>query len=192
MKRQAVEILKGTPKVIAPDEDWLDDGQKVHFSREEDGLGLDFKVEGLLQEEAMQGAEFLSAMAVNQPDKIRFGLKLEEETIDVYLCVQDARIVWIGNLPKFLEVILRKNWEQFIGAKILTARRFQVGISLVGKEVGRASMLDAGDLVEEMSEEVFSEFMSNLGDTLNKHVHVIKIGLFISKSAANGTPLLED
>ncbi|TRO55180.1 hypothetical protein E2P64_07550 [Candidatus Bathyarchaeota archaeon] len=190
MQRQAVEILKGTPKTVV-DDDWLSGGQRVHFSKEEDGLGIDFKVEGLLQEEAVRGAEFLAAMAVNKPDKIRFGLKLEEDSIDVYLCVQDTKIIWLGSLPKFLEVVLRKNWEQFVGAKILTARRFQVGISFVGREVGRASLLDAADLIEDMSEEMFGEIMNTLGATLNQHVYVIKIGLFISKVMADDVPMLE-
>ena len=191
MKRQVVEILKGTPQIIVPEAEWLDGEQKVHFSDEEDGLGIDFKVDGLLQDEAKEGAEFLAAMAVNHPDKIRFGLRLEEDAIDVYLCIQDTRIVWIGSLPKFLEVVLRKNWDQFITAKILTARRFQVGISVVGKEVGRASLLDVADLVEDMSEELFGELMSQLGDTLGQSVYVVKIGLFVTKGSVKDTPLLE-
>jgi len=191
MKIQSVEILKGMPTIVAPENEWLGEGQKVHFSKEDDGLGIDFKVEGLLSQEGTEGAEFLAAMAVNDPSKIRFGLKLGDDDIGVYLCVLDQRIVLLGCLPKFLEVVLRKNWNQFISAKILTARQFQVGISAVGEEVGRGALLEGAELLEDMAEVEFNKLMGRLGDTLGQQVYVVKIGLFISRDLANGNPLLE-
>ena len=149
--------LKGIPRVTE-ESDWLEDNRRIHFSEEEDGLGIEFKTTGGGEREFRDGAEFLASMIVNRPDDICFGLGVDTDEMGIYLCV-DRTNMWLGDIPKPLEIVLRRNWVQFISSRLLTARKFQVGVSLVGKEVDRNMVMDAGELVGDMSENAFNELM---------------------------------
>lgn len=176
-------MLDGVPTFKETD-DWLGDGPRVHLGPTDQGFAIEFKVDGLLSEDVCTGAEQLAAMQVNNPSKIRFGLKIEDDGVGVFLYSNEMEIARIGSMPGLLGAIFVKNWESLVLSNILEAKKFQIGISFAKNEIDRNMIMEGGELVDEMPEEEFDDLLYAIKGVLDQTVYVVKIGLLAKKDLA--------
>jgi hypothetical protein len=187
-------LLRGNPTRSEIDVELDDD---VTVRRTAYGLAMEFKVVGADQV-FREAFEVLSAMSVNNPDAVRFGLWADEDNLWLRFCPPHMSVVdgWVlGKVPDAVRVFVTRedNWSLF--EKFCDVHEYGLGLSLVGHQVDRhrvMSMADDDEL-DELSDAEFSGLIDGMKGAMSQEASVVVLRIRLVPDAQTGRlPTMEE
>ncbi len=179
--------LKGTPR---NSKDWsLEPRDKLRvIIGGDEWIGFEFLIPVSASWSGPVGVttvEWLLAMTMHSPEKIGFGVEIEDEdgVCMLYLLdgESDMRLGIIGELPWPASMVLRTMWTPLIVDGLAKAEKYEIELSTVGRVIDPARVMDEVDWVDHLSEGEYDQMMKGMEETLDGPIYSVKIGLRIPK-----------